>query len=166
MFMRGLRSNGLITRSNFITTQFFSTSRIIFNDKKSTDQLLDLFTTPNNKDNEIEKNLFGFLNQKDRSSNIESKVMHPRDVAKRIKITGPLAGRTINVTNNNVGASLKMLNSVIMSNKIRYLQRIQSRYIRPAKYRKQLKREWWRRKFSEEFKKLLAKVNDAKRKGY
>lgn len=90
----------------------------------------------------------------------------PREVAKNIREFGTNAGRTVDVNYNNISRSFNQMRRVVNENKIRYLQRIQSRYIRPAKYRKQLKREWWRRKFAAGFKDLLHQVNDARRRGY
>ncbi|KAG5416903.1 hypothetical protein I9W82_005633 [Candida metapsilosis] len=90
----------------------------------------------------------------------------PREVAKGIREFGTNAGRTVDVNYNNLARAFTQIKRVGNENKLRYLQKIQSRYIRPAKYRKQLKREWWRRKFSSGFKDLLAQVNDARRRGY
>ncbi|KAI5967611.1 hypothetical protein KGF57_000305 [Candida theae] len=90
----------------------------------------------------------------------------PREVAKGIREFGTNAGRTVDVNYNNLARAFTQVKRLGNENKIRYLQKIQSRYIRPAKYRKQLKREWWRRKFSAGFKDLLAQVNDARRRGY
>ncbi|KAI5950732.1 hypothetical protein KGF54_003806 [Candida jiufengensis] len=90
----------------------------------------------------------------------------PREVAKGIKEFGTNAGRSIDVNYNNLSRTFVQIKRLNNENKIRYLQKIQSRYIRPAKYKKQLKREWWRRKFSSGFKDLLAQVNDARRRGY
>ncbi|KAF6053142.1 Ribosomal protein S21 family protein [Candida parapsilosis] len=90
----------------------------------------------------------------------------PREVAKGIREFGTNAGRTVDVNYNNLARAFTQIKRIGNENKIRYLQRVQSRYIRPAKYRKQLKREWWRRKFSAGFKNLLAQVNNARRRGY
>lgn len=90
----------------------------------------------------------------------------PREVAKNIREFGVNAGRTVDVSYNNISRSFAQVKRVVNDNKIRYLQRIQSRFIRPTKYRKQLKREWWRRRFSQGFKELLHDVNDARRRGY
>ncbi|CCG20416.1 hypothetical protein CORT_0A00230 [Candida orthopsilosis Co 90-125] len=90
----------------------------------------------------------------------------PREIAKGIREFGTNAGRTVDVNYNNLARAFTQIKRVGNENKLRYLQKIQSRYIRPAKYRKQLKREWWRRKFSSGFKDLLAQVNDARRRGY
>lgn len=93
-------------------------------------------------------------------------VKHPRDVAKQIRTQGPIAGRGVDVQYGNFGRSLGALASVLRSNNIRKLKKIQARYIRPAKLRKQAKSEWWRRRFSAGFKDLMAQVRDAKRRGY
>lgn len=96
----------------------------------------------------------------------ENTLKHPRDVARGMRVLGPLAGRTVEVPFNNIGAALGGLNNTIRLNKIRYLQKVQKRFIPPAKYAKQKKREWWRRQFSHGFKELMAQVRDAKRRGY
>ncbi|KAI3404433.2 hypothetical protein KGF56_002730 [Candida oxycetoniae] len=90
----------------------------------------------------------------------------PREVARGIREFGTNAGRSVNVSYKNIPKAFTQVKRVVNENKIRYLQKVQSRYIRPAKYRKQLKREWWRRKFLVGFKDLLAQVNDARRRGY
>ncbi|CAK9436515.1 mitochondrial 37S ribosomal protein bS21m [Lodderomyces beijingensis] len=90
----------------------------------------------------------------------------PREVAKGIREFGPNAGRIVEVYHQNVAKSFSANSRLNSTNKIRYLQKIQSRYIRPAKYRKQLRREWWRRHFSAGFKDMMAQVNDARRRGY
>lgn len=97
---------------------------------------------------------------------IHSSLKHPRDVAKSIRLQESRAGRTVEVSYGNISRALGQLNSILRSNKIRYLQKVQLRYIPPAKYQKQKKREWWRRKFSQGFKELMSEVRDAKRRGY
>lgn len=93
-------------------------------------------------------------------------IPHPRDVAKNIRLHGAIAGRTVDVQYGNFGRALSGVNSVIRNNKVRYLQKVQNRFIPPAKYAKQKKREWWRRRFSQGFKDLMSQVRDAKRRGY
>ncbi|EGV65248.1 hypothetical protein PSN45_002607 [Yamadazyma tenuis] len=92
--------------------------------------------------------------------------VHPRDIAKNIRITGPSAGKTLDINNGALWRGLGAMNSILKNNKVKYLVKIQKRHIRKAKYRKQKKREWWRQRFSQGFGELLAKVNDAKRRGY
>lgn len=91
---------------------------------------------------------------------------HPRDVAKSIRVQGPPAGRTVDVQYGNLGFALGGLRNVLRANRINYFKKVQARHIPPAKYKKQRKREWWRRRFSEGFKDLMAQVKDAKRRGY
>lgn len=97
---------------------------------------------------------------------LDNSLKHPRDVAKSSRLHGPIAGRTVDVQYGNFNRALGGIFTVVKSNKIRYLQKVQSRFIPPAKYRKQKKREWWRRKFSLGFKELMSQVRDAKRRGY
>lgn len=106
------------------------------------------------------------FNEKSQDYLLQNSLKHPRDVAKSIRVTGPFAGRTVDVHYGNLGRALAALNSIIRNNRVRYLQKVQTRFIRPAKYKKQKKREWWRRKFSLGFKELMAEVRDAKRRGY
>ena len=82
------------------------------------------------------------------------------------RLQGPIAGRSVDVQYGNFNRALGGIFTVVKSNKIRYLQKVQSRFIPPAKYRKQKKREWWRRKFAQGFKELMSQVRDAKRRGY
>ncbi|KAL6454446.1 MRP21 37S ribosomal protein MRP21 [Candida maltosa Xu316] len=96
----------------------------------------------------------------------QSREPSPREVAKNIRQFGTYSGRVVDVHYNNVSRSFGQVKRLVNENKIRYLQKVQSRYIRPAKYRKQLKREWWRRKFQAGFRDLLHQVNDARRRGY
>lgn len=93
-------------------------------------------------------------------------LQHPRDVAKSIRISGPEAGTAVDVRNGSIALTYGMLLLTLRKTNVRYLQNVQKRYIRPAKYRKQLKSEWWRRNFSKGFKDLMAQVRDAKRRGY
>lgn len=93
-------------------------------------------------------------------------VPHPRDVASGIRLQGPIAGRTIDVQYGNLGRAISGVLTVIRSNRIRYFKKVQTRYIRPAKYQKQRRREWWRKTFSHGFKELMSQVRDAKRRGY
>ncbi|KAG7193279.1 uncharacterized protein KQ657_001042 [Scheffersomyces spartinae] len=93
-------------------------------------------------------------------------LQHPRDVAKSIRISGPEAGTAVDVRNGSIALTYGMLQLTLRKTNVRYLQNVQKRYIRPAKYRKQLKSEWWRRNFSKGFKDLMAQVRDAKRRGY
>lgn len=91
---------------------------------------------------------------------------HPRDVAKNIKIQGSMAGRVVDVHYGQLNRAVFGMHRVISQNKIRYLQKIQSRHIPKAKLKKQQRREWWRKKFSDGFKDLMSQVNDARRRGY
>lgn len=150
------------------------------------DQLLEAVKQPSNQNNSqpstrpsLHESLFSVLDNTDTrplsdqnlqddlglSSNAASRI-HPRDVAKNIRVNGPLAGRTVDTSAGGVSYAVGGINSIIRNNKIRYLQRIQSRYIPPGKYKNQLKREWWRRRFFQGFKGLMAQVNDARRRGY
>lgn len=158
--------------------QFMSRSGVRFN--SSFDQLNNAIKQTSNRSSNSEnvKDINDLLNSslettnngqfKSRSNEygLGDVTPHPRDVAKNIKIQGPMAGRVIDVHYGQVTKAVFGMNRIISQNKIRYLQKIQSRHIPKAKLKKQQRREWWRRKFSEGFKDLMAQVNDARRRGY
>ena len=104
-----------------------------------------------------------------RSSNylLQQPAPHPRDVAKNVRMFGPLAGRTLDVRmGQNVGNIVGGLATLVRTNKVRFLKTEQARFIGKAKLQKQKHRQWWRRNFSAGFKELMSQVRDAKRRGY
>lgn len=107
-----------------------------------------------------------YFSSRTKDYSFTSTVKHPRDVAKGIRMNGPIAGRNVEVTYNNLGYAISGLRRVLSSNRIKYFKITQARYIRPAKYRKQRKREWWRKRFALGFRDLMSQVQDAKRRGY
>lgn len=90
----------------------------------------------------------------------------PREVAKAINITGPSTGRCVDVKFNNVAFAIGNVYSILKSNNVRGQWQVQKRYMRPAKYRKEKHRRWWRKQFAKGFSDLMAQVTDAKRRGY
>lgn len=90
----------------------------------------------------------------------------PREVAKSINITGPASGRTVDVKFNNVGFAIGNVYSILRTNNVRAQWNLQKRFMRPAKYRKDKHRRWWRKQFAKGFSDLMAQVTDAKRRGY
>ncbi|CAI5755792.1 unnamed protein product [Candida verbasci] len=90
----------------------------------------------------------------------------PRDVAKSHRVMGTNAGRTVEIDYNNISKGFGQLNRLLRDNKVRYLQRIQARFIKPAKLRKQQNSERWRAHFKKHFKETLSLIKDAKRRGY
>lgn len=174
----GVINRGLVSRPAFGVTS------VRFN--SSFDELAKAMKQPNNKkeDNNKDRNssaisdidnllssTFDFQSNSHYSNKsndyiLDNSLKHPRDVAKSIRLQGPIAGRSVDVQYGNFNRALGGIFTVVKSNKIRYLQKVQSRFIPPAKYRKQKKREWWRRKFSQGFKELMSQVRDAKRRGY
>ncbi|RLV82567.1 hypothetical protein JA9_003772 [Meyerozyma sp. JA9] len=154
---------------SIIQNRLLSSSRLYLNnntpsnaDKSKSQAIADVDNLLNETSN-FHANSFS-NRSKDRMFDIS--VKHPRDVAKSIRVQGPIAGRSVDVQYGNFARSLSSMFAVVRSNKIRYLKKIQARHIPPAKLRKQKKREWWRRKFSSGFKELMAQVRDAKRRGY
>lgn len=97
---------------------------------------------------------------------MSSPIANPRDVAKSISPVSPLSGRSVDVHFNNINKAIKDVNNLVRSNRLPYFVKVQKRFIRPAKYAKQIKREWWRKKFSVGFKDLMSQVRDARRRGY
>lgn len=90
----------------------------------------------------------------------------PREVAKAINITGPSSGRCVDVKFNNVAFAIGNVYSILKTNNVRGQWQVQKRYMRPAKYRKEKHRRWWRKQFAKGFSDLMAQVTDAKRRGY
>ncbi|KAK6456511.1 uncharacterized protein RJT20DRAFT_45182 [Scheffersomyces xylosifermentans] len=107
-----------------------------------------------------------YLNSKSSEYGLGDMIPNPRDVAKNIREMGPVAGRAVDVHYGGLGKAFAGVRRLGNANRIKYHQKVQERYIRPAKYAKQKKREWWRRKFSDGFKDLMSQVNDARRRGY
>ena len=97
---------------------------------------------------------------------LQQTLRHPREVAKSMRVFGPLAGRTVDVRHGNLGQTIGLVKSILRSNKVILLKRSQARHTRTAKYQKQKHRDWWRRNFSLGFRDLMAQVRDAKRRGY
>ncbi|OBA21144.1 hypothetical protein METBIDRAFT_31743 [Metschnikowia bicuspidata var. bicuspidata NRRL YB-4993] len=93
-------------------------------------------------------------------------VKDPREAAKAINISGPSAGRTVDVTFQNVGTALRGVQSILRQNDIRSQWHNQKRYIRPAKFRKMKKSLWWKKHFALGFSDLMSQITDAKRRGY
>lgn len=186
----GIYNKGFLPKQNVISSiRSLSVTGIRMNDQKNDsvrDQLYEavksngnnISTSSTTNKPSLDDSLFDVLNNLDSNTQSSDKAfqddlglssatqIHPRDIAKNIRMSGPLAGRTVDVNSGAVSYGVNSINTILRTNKIRYLQRVQSRYIPPAKYRKQLKREWWRRRFLQGFKGLMAQVNDAKRRGY
>lgn len=97
---------------------------------------------------------------------MSSPMANPRDVAKSISPVSPQSGRSVDVHFGNLNKAIKDVNNMVRTNRLPYFVKVQKRFIRPAKYAKQIKREWWRRKFSDGFKDLMGQVRDARRRGY
>lgn len=94
-----------------------------------------------------------------------SSLRDPREVAKSINMFGPPAGRSVEVRGNFLSSS-GALRGLISRDQIKNMQKIQSRFIRPAKLRKMKKGIWWKKNFNEQFHYLMINIKDAKRRGY
>lgn len=94
-----------------------------------------------------------------------SSLRDPREVAKSINMFGPPAGRSVEVRGNFM-SSAGALRGIISRDQIKNMQKIQSRFIRPAKLRKMKKAIWWKKNFNEQFHYLMINIKDAKRRGY
>lgn len=90
----------------------------------------------------------------------------PREVAKAINITGPASGRSVDVKFSNVAFAIGNVYSILKTNNVKGQWQVQKRYMRPAKYRKEKHRRWWKKQFAKGFSDLMAQVTDAKRRGY
>ncbi|CCH61684.1 hypothetical protein TBLA_0F01410 [Henningerozyma blattae CBS 6284] len=90
------------------------------------------------------------------------------------KLSGPMAGRTldlpqntsINSTGSSVGPALARLGSLLRSNNIIRDFRDQQTHIKPGKKRELRRQRTHRARFMVAFQKMLTLVNDAKRRGY
>lgn len=89
----------------------------------------------------------------------------PREVAKSINVLGPAAGRCVDVR-GNLPSSMGGLRNIIVKDNIKNMQKIQERFIRPAKLRKMKKAIWWKKNFKEQFHYMMIDIEDARRRGY
>ncbi|KAG7663281.1 uncharacterized protein J8A68_003195 [[Candida] subhashii] len=143
----------------------------------------DQWTTTNDKSKSQERSSFSNINDLLDSTISEARSSHtttpfardfnvtqveydPRQAARQIHLIGTNAGRLVNVPTGSPSRGFSLVRGVVSQNKLRYLQRIQERYIRPAKLRKQQRREWWRRHFKRNFKIMMGQVGQAVRRGY
>ncbi|RCK59336.1 hypothetical protein Cantr_07862 [Candida viswanathii] len=90
----------------------------------------------------------------------------PRDVARNMRVFGSVSGRSITVRSRNLPVAFNLLNSTLTENRIKYLQKVQSRFTPPAKHRKNVRNARWRIHFKTKFKEMLGEVFDARRRGY
>lgn len=91
---------------------------------------------------------------------------NPRDDALSSRLTGVVAGRTVNVFNNDTSNAFRQLNGIMFANKIPQDSRNQRFYMKPGKVAEMKKSQRHRRDFMKGFKRLIEIVKDAKRKGY
>lgn len=91
---------------------------------------------------------------------------NPKDDALSSRLTGVIAGRTVDVFNNDTSNAFRQLNSIMFSNKIPQDSRNQRFYMKPGKVAELKKSQRHRRDFMKGFKRLIDIVKDAKRKGY
>lgn len=82
---------------------------------------------------------------------------------------GPTLGRTVSVDaskNIDVARAFTLVNVRCASNKVRQDARSQLFYERPGTRRKRLLSERWRRRFKENFKATVRRVEEMRRKGW
>ncbi|EDO18033.1 hypothetical protein Kpol_1045p18 [Vanderwaltozyma polyspora DSM 70294] len=91
---------------------------------------------------------------------------NPREDAMDSKLTGVLAGRTVDVYNNDIASAFRQLSSKLTANNIAVDRRTQRFYMKPGKVAELKKSQRHRREFMMGFKRLMDIVKDAKRKGY
>lgn len=90
----------------------------------------------------------------------------PREVAKSIPVSGPAAGRSLDVIQKSLGAAIGNMYRTIRTSNIRGTVMTQARFIRPAKYRKAKKSRWWKKHFALRFAEMMGDIKDAQRRGY
>lgn len=91
---------------------------------------------------------------------------NPRDDALSSRLTGVIAGRTVNVFNSDTSSAFRQLNGIMFANKIPQESRNQRFYMKPGKVAEMKRSQRHRRDFMKGFKRLIEIVKDAKRKGY
>ncbi|AQZ14827.1 MRP21 (YBL090W) [Zygosaccharomyces parabailii] len=106
-------------------------------------------------------------NTQDRSrSRVAAFDLQPKDDALSSRLTGVVAGRTVDVYNNDTAAACRQLNSLMFANKIPQDKRAQRFYMKPGKVAENKRSQRHRKDFMKGFKRLIEVVKDAKRKGY
>lgn len=90
----------------------------------------------------------------------------PKDDALSSRLTGVVAGRTVNVFNNDTANAFRQLNSIMFANNIAQDKRSQRFHMKPGKVAEMKRSQKHRRDFMKGFKRLIEIVKDAKRKGY
>lgn len=94
-----------------------------------------------------------------------SSLRNPREVAKSINMSGPAAGRSVAVR-GNLQPSISVFQLALKRDRIRLFHRYQLRFIRPAKFQKIKKMQWWKQNFRQQFQYLIINIKEAKRRGY
>lgn len=90
----------------------------------------------------------------------------PREMANKLKYTGPTAGRLVRVTHNNIAAAQRQLNTLVNVNKIKSTYYDQRFHIKPCKVKLAKRIANSKKHFNQEFKKLMNNIWAAKRRGY
>ncbi|ODQ83239.1 hypothetical protein BABINDRAFT_29897 [Babjeviella inositovora NRRL Y-12698] len=93
-------------------------------------------------------------------------IASPKAVAQNMKLSGPTAGRTVEVSNGNLHAALMSLNRLCNNNNIRGQSMDQRFHIRPTKYKQERKLVAKKKSFNKGITRLMKMVHEAKRRGY
>ncbi|ONH68890.1 hypothetical protein BON22_1607 [Cyberlindnera fabianii] len=96
----------------------------------------------------------------------EKDFVEPKEVAKNIPITGPIAGRMVKVDNGDVDRAFRHLKNVVNANNIRFDKQQQRFYKKPGKALEEKRIRRKKRMFDEGIRRLMNIVKDAKRRGY
>lgn len=155
-------------------TRLFSVGRIINQDFPSFDHsLLNPLSSknPTSKSDQLSQSLNHDYKQKSKPSSNAPRgfaefAHNPRDDALGSRLTGVVAGRTVNVFNSDTSNAFRQLNGIMFANKIPQDSRNQRFYMKPGKVAELKKSQRHRRDFMKGFKRLIEIVKDAKRKGY
>lgn len=126
-------------------------------------------TSSSQKNNELSQSLNHLYSNKHEVSSKRDffEYSHkPKDDALSSRLTGVVAGRTVNVFNNDTSNAFRQLNAIMFANNIAQDKRAQRFYMKPGKVAEMKRSQKHRRDFMKGFKRLIEIVKDAKRKGY
>lgn len=122
------------------------------------------------KSSELSQSLSHLYSQKEKSNSTNQEFAvyshKPKDDALSSRLTGVVAGRTVDVFNNDTANACRQLNSMMFANNIAQDKRAQRFYLKPGKVAEMKKSQKHRKDFMKGFKRLIEIVKDAKRKGY
>jgi small subunit ribosomal protein MRP21 len=92
--------------------------------------------------------------------------MNPKDVAKHIPITGPIAGRMVAVNPGNIDGAFRNLKFLVNSNNVKTDKNAQRFYKKPGKVLEEKAIRRKKKLFDAGVRRLIDIVKEAKRRGY